>query len=90
MLPMSKPYIYFVVSHQWLIRIEFITGIKDKSLTSFLPPSNTENGMKGNLTHFRGNSNIDVEAFDCVIPVKLYGSSGNPRDKSQVQVFEIR
>lgn len=50
----------------WNLRIEFITGVREVLLD--------QTGPSGNFVHYSAVEIADVEAFDCVVPLKVYGT----------------
>ncbi|KNC98948.1 uncharacterized protein SPPG_05908 [Spizellomyces punctatus DAOM BR117] len=68
------------VSVQWCLRLEFITG------------SNTRLHLRASndvhFAHMHANPTAAVEAFDCVIPLRVYGAK-TARTTQSMQLFEI-
>ncbi|KAJ3311192.1 hypothetical protein HDV04_004196 [Boothiomyces sp. JEL0838] len=69
------------VSLQWSVRFEFITGAGKRI-------QNTSNIVDG-YVHSRAIPRVDVEPFDCVVPLKVYGALKTTKQRRKVLEFEI-
>ncbi|KAI8813823.1 Rgp1-domain-containing protein [Cladochytrium replicatum] len=54
------------VSVQWFLRMEFVTGVRER-----LHHITTSDA---HFAHYQGMPLVDVESFDCVIPLCVFGS----------------
>ncbi len=58
----------YIVKFQWCLRLEFITGPKGQPP---LMPLNADERHQ----YYQAIDNVNVETFDCVIPIKVYPTS---------------
>jgi hypothetical protein len=64
-----KILIVYLVSLQYFLKFEFITGID--SQPPFIPII-----TDGKHRHYQGLQDVEVSTFDCQIPLTVYGSPG--------------
>ncbi|KAJ3092299.1 hypothetical protein HK102_008783 [Quaeritorhiza haematococci] len=104
------------VSVQWCIRVEFITGTREKLLQTSSPnvlaatsmsDHDYEHGAvslehrdevggvdsENHFIHYHAMPKAEVEAFDCVIPIKVYGTrvarGGMVSGGKNILVFDV-
>jgi hypothetical protein len=61
--------------------MEFITGATAKILVN--------TAVMDGFSHNRCLPKVNVEPFDCVIPLKVYGALKTTKERPKVQTFEI-
>ena len=69
------------VSISWSIRFEFITGKESGVLSNIADIEGYE--------HQRSVANVNVEPFDCTIPLKVYGALRTSKKQRNVLEFEL-
>jgi Rgp1 len=73
------------VSLAWSLKLEFITGIGGGVPRAYSTSSEVEG-----FVHSKGLSTVDVEPFDCIIPLKVFGALKTPKKQRKVLRFEIK
>lgn len=74
------------MNFQYSLRVEFITGTKEKLMqstivsgTSLTKPVTTNGDAEGgnddesNFVHYDGLDVSEVDVFDCVVPLRVFG-----------------
>ena len=72
----------YLVSNQWTLRFEFITGSN--------PETMSHSDVLQGFHHGQVVSKIDVEPFDCTIPLKIYGSLKITSEQKKSLTFSVK
>ena len=85
--PKSSPdFVSSAVSLAWSLKFEFITGAGGEGVPRVYSVSSQVEGF----IHSKGLSSVDVEPFDCTIPLKVFGAFKTPKKQKKVLQFEIK